>query len=138
MIRENPRNAEAKPGHRNIGRGSCRSAWADGVGTPVHSSGTEGIRSTLDGGPRDPSARSIGYPPHPPPLSSLGIGGARGLGNSVRPESHPEPRGFPVQWADPEVSVGEAIAFRSAPPSYPCCHGPIGLFAPFHRPSVPM
>ena len=32
-----------------------------------------------------------------------GIGGARGLGNLVRPESHPEPRGFPVQWADPGI-----------------------------------
>ena len=41
---------------------------------------------------------------HPPPQSaSEGIGGARGLGNLVRPESHPEPRGFPVQWADPGV-----------------------------------
>ena len=31
--------------------------------------------------------------------------GARGLalGNLVRPESHPEPRGFPVQWADPGI-----------------------------------
>ena len=26
--------------------------------------------------------------------------------------------------------IGEAIASRSAPPSYPCCHEPIGLFAP--------
>ena len=25
------------------------------------------------------------------------------MGNLVRPESHPEPRGFPVQWADPGV-----------------------------------
>ena len=31
-------------------------------------------------------------PPHPPLLSaSEGIEGARGLGNLVRPESHPEP-----------------------------------------------
>ena len=27
----------------------------------------------------------------------------RGLGNLVRPGSHPEPRGFPMQWADPGV-----------------------------------
>ena len=27
------------------------------------------------------------------------------MGNLVRPESHPEPRGFPVQWADPEVKL---------------------------------
>jgi hypothetical protein len=41
--------------------------------------------------------------------ASEGIGGARGLGNLVRPESHPEPRGFPVQWADPGVkSVGHS------------------------------
>ena len=25
------------------------------------------------------------------------------MGNFVRPESHPEPRGFPVQWADTGV-----------------------------------
>ena len=31
---------EALPGHRRIGRGSCRSTGVDGVGTPVHSSGT--------------------------------------------------------------------------------------------------
>ena len=47
-------------------------------------------------------------PPPPCPSASLqsaseGIGGARGLGNLVRPESHPEPRGFPVQWADPGI-----------------------------------
>ena len=43
---------------------------------------------------------------HPPLQSaSEGIGGARGLGNLVRPESHPGPRGFPVQWADPGVKL---------------------------------
>ena len=42
-----------------------------------------------------PSASSVGV--------AEGIGGARGLGNLVRPESHPEPRGIPVQWADPGV-----------------------------------
>ena len=43
-------------------------------------------------------------PPHPPLLSAPeGTGGARGLGNLVRPESHPEPRGFPVQWAGPGI-----------------------------------
>ena len=78
---------------------------------------------------------------HPPPQSaSEGIGGARGLGNLVRPESHPEPRGFPVQWADPGVkpAIKTLRSPRSAPPSCPCCHESIGLFAPFHRPSVPM
>ena len=44
-----------------------------------------------------PSASSVGVGRH------RAIGGARGLGNLVRPESHPEPRGFPVQWADPGV-----------------------------------
>ena len=67
-----------------------------------------GYPCTPDGGPRDPSARSTVPPPHPPPLSaSEGIGGARGLGNLVRPESHPEPRGFPVQWADPGVKLAQ-------------------------------
>ena len=51
------RGVEALPGHRNIGRGSCRSAGADGVGTPVHSSGTRFTLANTDGGPRDPSAR---------------------------------------------------------------------------------
>ena len=37
--------------------------------------------------------------------ASEGTGGARGLGNLVRPESHPEPRGFPVQWVDPGVKL---------------------------------
>ena len=55
------------------------------------------------------SARSTVPPPHPPLQSaSEGIGGARGLGNLVRPESQPEPRGFQVQWADPGVkSAGD-------------------------------
>ena len=57
-----------------------------------------GYPCTLDGGPMGHSARSTVPPPHPPLQSaSEGIGGARGLGNSVRPESHPEPRGFPVR-----------------------------------------
>ena len=47
--------------------------------------------------------------PYPFPSASklFGVGRhrgiTRGLGNSVRPESHPEPRGFPVQWADPGI-----------------------------------
>ena len=75
-----------------------------------------GYPCTPDGGPRDPSARSTVPPPHPPPQSaSEGIGGARGLGNLVRPESHPEPRGFPVQWADPGVK----LAIPVTPPRPP-------------------
>ena len=76
------------------------------VGTPVHSSGTR-LTLTLGGGPRDP--RPV-IAPYPLPSASIlfgfgrGIGGARGLGNLVRPEPHPEPRGFPVQWADPVVN----------------------------------
>ena len=45
VIREDPAGAvvvRAWPGHRRIGRGSCRSTGVDGVGTPVHSSGTGG------------------------------------------------------------------------------------------------
>ena len=65
-----------------------------------------GYPCTPDGGPMGHSARSTVPPPHPPLQSaSEGIGGARGLGNLVRPESHPEPRGFPVQWADPGVKL---------------------------------
>ena len=53
-----------------------------------------------------PPGISTPAPPHPPLLSaSEGIGGARGLGNLVRPESHPEPRGVSrcAHWADPGV-----------------------------------
>ena len=69
--------------------------------TPVHSSGTRFTLAPQAATSRDPPAqRSLCTRSHPPPLSaSEGIGGARGLGNLVRPESHPEPRGFPVQWA---------------------------------------
>ena len=100
MISENPPSR-----HRNIGRGSCRSALADGVArrSTAVVPGTRGLsvhsRRRPNGSLR-PVNRS---PPHPPLQSaSEGIGGARGLGNLVRPESHPEPRGFPVQWADVE------------------------------------
>ena len=73
--------------------------------TPVNSSGTR-LTLALGGGLEGPPTRqSRRTRSHPPPRSaSEGIGGARGLGNLVRPESHPEPRGFPVQWADPGVS----------------------------------
>ena len=59
---------------------------------------------------------------HPPLQSaSEGIGGARGLGNLVRPESHPEPaRGFfpgaCSEWADPVVNPASK---PSAPPVRP-------------------
>ena len=86
--------------------------------TPVNSSGTR-LTLALDGGPRDHSARqSRRTRSHPPPQSaSEGIGGARGLGNLVRPESHPEPRGFSVQWADPVVKrrpLGHRLPFGPA------------------------
>ena len=57
---------------------------------------------------RDPPARqSRRTRSHPPPQSvSEGIGRARGLGNfeSALPESHPEPRGFPVH-ADTVIMI---------------------------------
>ena len=98
-----------------------------------------------------PPGISTPAPPHQPPLSaSEGIGGARGLGNLVRPESHPEPRGFPVQWADPGVKP--AIKTLRSPRSPPrplyfrgrarVCRGRAprrvdrALFAPFHRPNL--
>ena len=53
----------------------------------------------------DASARPNVTPP--PSASTLfGVGRhrrARGLGSLVRPESLSEPRGFPVQWADPGI-----------------------------------
>ena len=77
------------------------------VGTPVDSSGTvRGRRSPAPDRrrPKGPFRPATALRPllHPPPhySASEGIGGARGLGNLVRPESHtrtpPEPRGFPV------------------------------------------
>ena len=94
------------------GRGTETSA-EDLVGPPWRMESNAGQQQwyggypcTPDGGPVGHSARSTVPPPHPPPQSaSEGIGGARGLGNLVRPESHPEPRGFPVQWADPGVKL---------------------------------
>jgi hypothetical protein len=56
----------------------------------------------LSGGLGGPLAtrRSRRTRSHPPPRSaSEGIGGARGLGNLVRPGSLPEPRGFPFPGA---------------------------------------
>ena len=65
------RGVEALPGHRNIGRGSCRSAGADGVGTPVYSSGTGGSEALL-------AAAQWTPPPgqsSPPPIRLLfGVG----------------------------------------------------------------
>ena len=95
----------AWPGHRNIGAEVL-------VGPPWRMESNAGQQQwyggypcTPDGGPMGHSARST-VPP-PPSASSVGVGRHRGsacgLGNSVRPESHPEPRGFPVQWADPGV-----------------------------------
>ena len=63
---------------------------------------------------RDPPARQSRRTRSHPPLQSAseGIGGARGLGNLVRPESHPEPRGSPVQWADPVVNPASKPSVR--------------------------
>ena len=72
--------------------------------TSVNSSGT-GVIRVLQTAAQWVTPPGQPFPPPHPPLQSTseGIGGARGLGNLVRPESHPEPRGFPVQWADPGV-----------------------------------
>ena len=32
------------------------------------------------------------------------------MGNLVRPESHPEPRGVPVQWADPGIKPEREVS----------------------------
>ena len=77
------------PKHRQR---SCRSALADGVerrSTAVVRGLSVYSRRRPNGSLR-PVNRSP--PPHPPLQSaSEGIGGARGLGNLIRPESHPEP-----------------------------------------------
>ena len=94
------RGVVALPGHRNIGRGSCRSAGADGVGTPVHSSGT---RLTLA-----PQAAAQGTPPPghhdvPVPIRLLfGVGKHRG-GAWVR------------QFSPPCVPPGHAVSRCSGP-----------------------
>ena len=59
----------------------------------------------------------------------------------VRPESHPEPRGFPVQWADPWVKPAIKSSDRPVRPRPRARVGTgrsdCSVFAPFHRPSVP-
>ena len=65
---------KALPGHRKIGRGACRSTGVDGVGTPVHSSGTRFTLANTGGGPRDgtppPTARPSRMYPFPSASSS--------------------------------------------------------------------
>ena len=54
VIREDPAGAvvvRAWPGHRNIGRGSCRSALADGVSNAGQQQWCGGYPCTPDGGP---------------------------------------------------------------------------------------
>ena len=71
------------------------------------------------------------------------LGGARRLGNLVRPESHPEPRGFPVQW---RVGRPGGQAGDKDPPIAPFGPALVPVLprvdrtvrTPFHRPSVPM
>ena len=53
-----------KPGHRSIGRGSCRSARADGVERRVNSSGTR-LTLTLGGGLEGPPRPVITPYPFP-------------------------------------------------------------------------
>ena len=115
------------------GRGTETSA-EDLVGPPERMESNAGQQQwyggypcTPDGGPMGHSARSTVPPPHPPLQSaSEGIGGARGLGlgNLVRPESHP---GFPVQWADPGVKLA------SKPSCLPVRPRPRARVATLHR-----
>ena len=102
MIRENPAS-----------RGTETSAEVL-VGPPGRMVSNAGQQQWYEGGhplprrrPKGPLRPATALRPllHPPPhySASEGVGGARGLGNLVRPESHPEPRGFPVQWADPGI-----------------------------------
>jgi hypothetical protein len=76
-----------------------------------------GYPCTPDGGPMGHSARST-VPP-PPSASSVGVGRHRGSTwvrqFSPPPESHPEPRGVPVQWADPGVKPVGDTAFPTPP-----------------------
>ena len=102
MIRENPasRGTETSaevlvgPPWRMVSNAG-QQQWYGGY--PLHS------RRRPNGSLRPVNRRTRSHPP--PQSASEGIGGARGLGNLVRPESHPEPRGFPVQWADPGVKL---------------------------------
>ena len=108
MIRENPasRGTEASakvlvgPPGRTMVWNAGQQQWHEGAVT----------RSRVDGGPRDLSARRQHSGPSflDPPLQSAseGIVGARGLGNLARPESHPEPRGFPGAVGRPGDQAG--------------------------------
>ena len=108
VIRENPASRGTETSAEVlVGPPLGAGGWSE---TPVNSSGTR-LTLTLDGGLEGPPPPGDGAVPVPIRLlcrRRKGVGGARGLGNLVRPESHPEPRGFPVQWADPGVKpVGD-------------------------------
>ena len=83
----NHQGKPGEPGHRSIGRGSCRSALTDGV--ERRSTADQwygGYPCTPGGGPMGHSARST-VPP-PPSASSVGVGRHRG-GTWVRQFSPP-------------------------------------------------
>ncbi len=100
-----------KPGAASQRCRGTETSAEDLVGPPERMVSERRSTAVVRGDPkysrRQPNGRLRPVNRHPPPSASYsaseGTGGARGLGNLVRPESHPEPRGFPVQWVDPGV-----------------------------------
>ena len=132
------------PEHR---RGTEKSA-EDLVGPPEWMESERRSTAVVRGDPkhsrRQPNGRLRPVNRHPPPSASLrfGVGKHRG-GEWVRQFGPPcVPPGHAVfRCSGPTRGSSWRISLqspRSAPPSFPCCHGSIGLFAPFRRPSVPM
>ena len=115
---------KALPGHRKIGRGACRSTGVDGVGTPVHSSGTRFTLANTGGGPRDPSARPSRMYPFPSASSSASesAGGAwvRQFGPPCVPPGHAVSRCSGPDQVSKYVS-SPCGAMAPARPPYHCC-----------------
>ena len=107
MIRGKPaqrRSTVGAPKNRQRILSVHRSGWSRNAG-PQQWYG--GIRSTLRGSPLGASARSIVTPPPSASYSaSESTGGARGLGNSVRPVSPPGTR-FPDAVGRPGGQSGD-------------------------------
>ena len=140
VIREDPsaaRGVAGAPKNRQRILSVHRGGWSWNAGPQQWYGGSEALQTAAQWAP--PPGQSS-----PPPIRLSKIRrrkapGGRGLGNLVRPVSPPGTR-FPDAVGRPGGQVGDKIlrSPRSAPPSFPCFHGSIGLFAPFHRPSVPM